>query len=161
MICSPETTEQLYAQIKRQKESQEADRLPESDWPNRTLYPSRELQLKRFIPVLQQADSEPYAIMISSPWGGGKTSFVKALEAEPAFSSDTFLWIEAGGEKSASDIMSSISKQLINILKANNIYLKKIGLIDKYFQAFSDMLDETNWKFFNQLGSVFHTNAEV
>lgn len=160
LICLLESIAQIYTDVTHKKESIEADRLPESDWPNLALYPSRELQLKKFIPILQHADSEPYAIMISGSWGGGKTSFVKALAANRAFLNDTFIWIEAGGEKSTSDIMSNISEQIIEVLKTNNIYLENTGIIDRYFQAFSGMLDETNWKFFNKISSVFGTDTK-
>lgn len=158
-VCILEAIWQIYTQKNRKKESIEADRLPESDWPNLELYPSRELQLKKFIPTLQQMNSEPYAIMISCAWGGGKTSFVRALAADSSFSNDNFIWIEAGGEKSAADIMSSISEQIIDVLKTKNIYLENTGTIDKYFQAFSGVLDETGWKLFNKIGSVFTTNV--
>lgn len=158
-VCLLEAICQIYTQINHKKESIEADRLPESDWPNLELYPSRELQLKKFIPTLQQMNSEPYAIMISCAWGGGKTSFVRALAADSSFSNDNFIWIEAGGEKSAADIMSSISERIIDVLKTKNIYLENTGTIDKYFQAFSGVLDETGWKLFNKIGSVFTTNV--
>lgn len=160
LICILEAIGQICARLSRRKKSPKADKLPESDWPNLELYPSRELQLKKFIPILQQANSEPYAIMISSAWGGGKTSFVKALEADSSFSNDTFIWIEAGGEKSASDIMSNISEQIIGVLKAHNIYLEKADIIDKYFLTFSGILDETDWKLFNKIGAVFGTDTE-
>lgn len=158
-VCILEAIWQIYTQKNRKKESIEADRLPESDWPNLELYPSRELQLRKFIPILQQMNSEPYAIMISCAWGGGKTSFVRALAADSSFSNDTFIWIEAGGEKSAADIMSNISEQIIDVLKTKNIYLENTGIIDKYFQAFSGVLDETGWKLFNKIGSVFTTKT--
>lgn len=160
LILIFEVIGQICTCVNQKKESVEAARLPESDWPNLALYPSRELQLKKFIPILQQSTSEPYAIMISGAWGDGKTSFVKALEADSSFSNDTFIWIEAGGEKSASDIMLDISEKIIAVLKANNKYLEKADAINQYFQTFSGILDETNWKIFNKIGTLFNTDTE-
>lgn len=131
----------------------------ESDYPNPDLYYTRKKQVKRFSSVLNQQKTEPYAIMVSSEWGMGKSSFMMALEE--LASEDTFIWIKAGSEKSVSEIMSEISEQIVEVLKKNNILVEKEGMIEKYFFAFSGLLDETKLGFFNKITNVFTSNKSV
>lgn len=111
------------------------------DYPDPDLYPTRQRQLKRFIAVLEEQRYEPYAVMISGEWGKGKTSFVKALEE--ALRESCFIWVSAGSEKNVTEIMSGISDQIVVVLKKNNIFLERRDLIEKYFLAFSDLLEDT------------------
>lgn len=64
---------------------------------------------------------EPYAIMINAKWGMGKTSFIIALEQK--LNDHTFIWIEAGTEKSVDQLMREISLRIIQTLKENNSQL--------------------------------------
>lgn len=123
-----------------------------SDYPNPDLYHTREKQLEKFIPVLEQQKTEPYALMISGDWGQGKTSFVMALEKR--LNQDAFVWIKAGSEKSVKEIMTEISEQIMEILKRNGVLIEKDDLIEKYFLAFAGALSETGLKSFNALAGA-------
>lgn len=125
----------------------------ESDYPNPNLYFTREKQLEKFVAILEQQKSEPYAVMISGEWGSGKSSFAKALEIK--LKKDDFIWVRAGSEKSVSDIMLDIAEKVLEKLKINNVYIESSDLIEKYFVAFSDLLEESGLKFFNKISSLF------
>lgn len=125
----------------------------EYDFPNPDLYFTREKQLEKFVTVLEQQKSEPYAVMISGEWGSGKSSFAKALERK--LKQDDFIWVRAGSENSVSDIMLDIAEQVLEKLKENNIYIENSDLIEKYFVAFSGLLEESSLKFFNKFSSLF------
>lgn len=129
-----------------------------SGYPNPDLFYTREKQLEKFIPVLEQQKEEPYAIMISGEWGVGKSSFVQALEKR--LTKDAFIWIHSGSEKSVSEIMMEISEQILKILKKNNVLIEKGGLIEKYFLTFSGLLEETGIKFFKQISGILVNNKE-
>ena len=130
--------------------------LKESDYPNPHLYYTREKQLEKFISILEQQKGEPYAVMISGEWGMGKTSFVQALEKKlKELNNDYFVWVYAGSEKSVSDIMVDVAGQILEILKENNIYIENSDLIEKYFVAFSGILEENGLKFFNKIANIF------
>ncbi|MCH5250398.1 MAG: hypothetical protein J1E98_10710 [Lachnospiraceae bacterium] len=135
----------------------------ESDYPNPVLFKPREKQLKNFIAVLEQQKKEPYAIMISGRWGSGKNSFVMALEEKLKEISpkDCFIWVRAGSEKSVSEIVSEISSQIMEILKKNNIYLGHEDIIENYFLAFSDLLDNKGLGFWRKIASSFVYNKAV
>ena len=124
----------------------------ESDYPNPHLYYTREKQLEKFAAILEQQKGEPYAVMISGEWGTGKSSFVKALERK--LKKDYFIWIQAGSEKSVSDIMLDIAEQVLEVLKKNNIYIENGDLIENYFIAFSGLLEESKLKIFNKVSGL-------
>ena len=140
----------LYEKLKCKEEKVVSK---ESDYENDDLYYTRAKQLEKFIPILEQQKEEPYAIMISGEWGLGKTSFVKALEKK--LENDVFIWVRAGSEKSVSEIMIEISEQILEILKDNNILVEKGSLIEKYFLAFSGLLDDSGLNFFSKFASIF------
>lgn len=125
----------------------------ESDYPNPNLYFTREKQLEKFVAILEQQKSEPYAVMISGEWGSGKSSFAKALERK--LDQDDFIWVRAGSEKSVSDIMLNIAEEVLEKLKMNNVYIENSDLIEKYFVAFSGLLEESGFKIFNKFSSLF------
>lgn len=131
----------------------------ESDYSNPNLFPTREKQLEKFLPVLEQQKEEPYAIMISGEWGAGKSSFVKALEKK--LPKDVFIWIRTGGEKSVSEIMMEISERILGVLKENNILIEKDALIEKYFMAFSDFLGTKGIQFFRSVLGLVDNNTKV
>lgn len=56
--------------------------------------------------------------------------------------------------------MPNISEQIIGVLKSHNIYLEKADIIDKYLLTFSSILNETDRKLFNKIGTVFSTDTE-
>ncbi len=141
--------EKLAIEQKRKKEKKKNKGY---DYPDPDLYPTRQRQLERFIAVLEEQRYEPYAVMISGEWGKGKTSFVKALEKE--LKENCFKWIYAGSEKTVSEIMSEISSQILEVLKENNIFLDRKDLIENYFLAFSDLLEDTALKPLKKLASA-------
>lgn len=147
----------IIKKIEKKKDDEEIVS-KESGYPNPDLFYTRKRQLEKFIPVLEQQKKEPYAIMISGEWGVGKSSFVKALEKR--LEDDSFIWIYAGSEKSVSEIMLEISEQILKILKENNIFVEKGGLIEKYFLTFSGLLEETGIKFFNQIANTLGVGKE-
>ncbi len=130
----------------------------EYDYPNPDLYYIRKKQLKKFVSVLEQQKYEPYAIMVSGEWGSGKSSFIKALEKE--LDKDYFIWIQAGSEKTFSDTLLEISEKILEILKENNIFIESDNLIEKYFVAFSGILDETGLKLFNIVKDLLGMNIK-
>lgn len=130
----------------------------EYDYPNTDLYYTRKKQLEKFVSVLEQQKYEPYAIMVSGEWGSGKSSFIKALEKK--LKEDCFIWIQAGSEKTSSDTLLEISEKLLGILKENNIFIENDNLIEKYFVAFSGLLDETGLKFFNIVTGLLGMNIK-
>lgn len=148
----PELIEVIYGNKTVKKVSKE------SDYPNPDLYPTRKRQLENFVPVLEQQKQEPYAIMISGEWGQGKTSFVKALEEK--IKSDVFIWIRAGSEKSVSEIMLEISERILEALKENGVLIERESLIEKYFLSFTELLDETGLRLFNNFANIFFVNKE-
>lgn len=141
----------IFAIGKSKAEEKEISK--ESDYSNPDLYFTREKQLEKFVAILEQQKSEPYAVMISGEWGSGKTSFVKALERK--LEQDDFIWVCAGSEKSVSDIMLNIAEEVLEKLKINNVYIDNGDLIEKYFVAFSGLLEESGLKFFNKVSSLF------
>ena len=145
----------LFSYLKKEKKQVKRK---DSDYPNPELYPTRERQLDNFIRILQQQIGEPYTVMISGKWGTGKTSFVQALQRK--LKEDEFIWIEAGSEKSVSDIMLEISEEIIKILNQNNIYVESKSLIEKYFMAFAGMIDNTGSRVWDKLFGVFFHNQE-
>ena len=126
----------------------------ETGYPNTDLYPTRRKQLNSFISVLDEQKDEPYAIMISGEWGTGKTSFVKALEEKK--SEDIFIWIQAGSEKTAADIMQDIANQIITILKKEGTFLEEDKLIDQYFLAFAHTIANAGEKTAENVLNVIH-----
>ncbi len=152
VICMDVVVEEL----KKLQSNENETIVKESDYPNPDLYYTRQKQLEKFIPVLKQQKSEPYAIMISSEWGMGKSSFMMALEKRAY--EDSFIWVRAGSEKSVSEIMLEISEKILDILRKNNILIEREGLIEKYFLAFAGVLAETNLGLFNKITSAFKKN---
>jgi len=126
--------------------------LIESDYPDSNLYYTRKKQLENFLPILRQQKKEPYALMISGEWGSGKSSFIKALEKRE--SEDIFIWVETGSEKSVSEIMAEISEEIVDTLKNNNVLVEKEEVIESYFFAFSQILEETKLGIFNNLFNI-------
>ena len=138
--------------LEEEKTEKKEDISEETDYPNPELYPVRKRQLRKFVKVLREQKKEPYAIMIDGAWGSGKSSFVKALEKE--LDQDEFIWIYAGSEKTVSEILGDISDQLTAILKKNHIFVEKGGWIEKYFQAFSGMMDGFGMEVLSQVIKV-------
>ena len=116
----------------------------ESDYPNNDLYPTRRRQLNSFIKILKEHQCEPYGVMVDGEWGLGKTSFIKALEKK--LSEDVFIWIWAGSEKTAADVMGELANQIIRLLEEEGIYIEENDVIEKYFYAFSGVSDKIDIK---------------
>ncbi len=133
---------------KKVKEKNKADGYPNSD-----LFPTRQKQLEKFIALLEHLEQEPYAIMISGEWGSGKTSFVKKLEEK--LETKNFVWVNAGSEKTVTEVMAEISAEIVDILRKNNVFLEHKDLIEKYFLAFSDLFDDTALKPLRKISTVF------
>lgn len=127
--------------FEKNAEKQEKNLRKETDYSDSNLYPARRKQLERFAEILEEQKYEPYAIMISGEWGIGKSSFVKALEEKLA--DDSFIWICAGSEKTVSEILSEISSKIVGVLRKSNIFVGHSGLIEQYFLAFSDLIENT------------------
>lgn len=51
--------------------------------------------------------------------------------------------------------MLDVAGQILKILKENNIYIENSDLIEKYFVAFSGLLEENGLKFFNKISNLF------
>ena len=130
-----------------------------SDCPNADLFYKREVQLNRFIPVLKDLKSEPYAILISGEWGVGKTSFIKAMERK--LDNDVFIWLYAGSEKSVSEIMQEVSNNIINVLKRNRIIIENVWMIEKYFLSFVDAWNEKGGKVFRRIAELFMNEESI
>lgn len=124
----------------------------ENDYPNPDLYPTRRKQLEKFITVLKQQEHEPYAVMVSGEWGAGKSSFIQALEKK--LDTNSFIWVYAGSEKTVSEIMADISMEILKVLKKNNIFIENKDSIEKYFLAFSDLVEDTALKPLKRISSV-------
>lgn len=124
----------------------------EDDYPNPDLYPTRRKQLEKFITVLKQQEHEPYAVMVSGEWGVGKSSFIQALEKK--LDTNSFIWVYAGSEKTVSEIMSYIFNKILEVLKKNSIFIENKNSIEKYFLAFSDLVEDTALKPLKKISSV-------
>lgn len=135
-----------------QKEKKEKEKRKEDDYPNPDLYPTRRKQLEKFVTVLKQQEDEPYAVMISGEWGAGKSSFIQALEKR--LDKNSFIWVYAGSEKTVLEIMSDISAQIVGVLKKNNIFIENKNLIEKYFLAFSDLMEDTPLKPLKKVSNI-------
>lgn len=146
----------LYLQLTKKEDNSITK---ESDNPNFDLLYQRKNQLDKFIKVLDAQMQEPYAIMINAKWGMGKTSFVKALERR--LNDHTFIWIDIGTEKSVDQLMVEISLKIIQILKENNIFIESDGLIENYFKSFSDIIQESKFKFLNYFISNYSMNNDI
>ncbi len=147
----------LEKRMRIQKGEKESNK--ENDYPNPDLFPTREKQLKNFKIVLKQLKQEPYSIMISGEWGVGKTSFIKRLEKE--LCTDSFIWVYAGSEKTVTEIMSEISTNILDILRKNNIFLEHKDLIEGYFLAFTNMLEDKAFKPMKKLSTVFVGSKDI
>ena len=152
IISAEVLTSLLEKLLLKQKGDKEKGKSKKYDYPDPDLYPTRKKQLERFLVVLKEQRYEPYAVMVSGEWGTGKTSFVQALEK--ASEKDCFKWIYAGCEKNVSEIMSEISAQIVEVLKENNIFLERKDLVEKYFLAFSDLLEDTALKPLKKISGV-------
>ena len=130
-----------------------------SDYPNADLFYEREIQLDRFLQVLNDLKKEPYAILISGEWGTGKTSFIKAMERK--LDNDVFIWLYAGSEKSISEIMQEVSNSIINVLKRNKIIIENTWMIEKYFLSFVDAWDEKRGKLIRSIVDMFINEEPV
>lgn len=135
-----------------QKEKKEKEKRKEDDYPSPDLYPTRRKQLEKFVTVLRQQEHEPYAVMISGEWGAGKSSFVQALEKR--LDKNSFIWVCAGSEKTVLEIMSDISAQIVGVLKKNNIFIENKNSIEKYFLAFSDLMEDTPLKPLKKVSNI-------
>lgn len=135
-----------------QKEKKEKQKRKEDDYPNPDLYPTRRKQLEKFVTVLKQQEDEPYAVMISGEWGAGKSSFIQALEKR--LDKNSFIWVYAGSEKTVLEIMSDISAQIVGVLKKNNIFIENKNSIEKYFLAFSDLMEDTPLKPLKKVSNI-------
>lgn len=143
--------------IQKQEKVKEKDKA--DGYPNSDLFPTRKKQLDNFIKLLEQLEKEPYAIMISGEWGSGKTSFVKKLEEK--LETKNFIWVYAGSEKTVTEIMSEISAKIVDVLRKNNIFLEHKDLIEKYFLAFSDLLEDTALKPLRKISTVFVNSKDI
>lgn len=139
--------EKLMSIQKKEKEKRKED-----DYPSPDLYPTRRKQLEKFVTVLRQQEHEPYAVMISGEWGAGKSSFVQALEKR--LDKNSFIWVYAGSEKTVLEIMSDISAQIVGVLKKNNIFIENKNSIEKYFLAFSDLMEDTPLKPLKKVSNI-------
>lgn len=142
-----------------QQKKKEKEKRKEDDYPNPDLYPTRRRQLEKFVSVLEQQEHEPYAIMISGEWGSGKSSFVQALEKK--LDKNSFIWVYAGSEKSVLETMSDISDKIVKVLKKNNIFIGDKNSIEKYFLAFSDLVEDTALKPLKKISSVLMKGRSV
>ncbi len=142
----------LSEKRRKEQEKKEEEHTKESDYSNKDLLDTRKRQLERFIPILKQQKDEPYAVMISGEWGVGKSSFVKALEDR--MPEDCFVWVKAGSEKTVSEIMLEISEQILKILRENNVFIESEGFIERYFLAFSGLLDEAGLGFWGKISHM-------
>lgn len=52
--------------------------------------------------------------------------------------------------------MGILSRKLIDVLRANKVYLENTDIIDQYFQAFSGILEESGWKLLDKISPFFH-----
>lgn len=141
----------MLESLNRNGEEEEISK--QSDYPNSDLYATRVRQLDKFVEILKQQKGEPYAVMISGEWGMGKSSFAKALEKR--LNNDYFIWVHAGSEKSVSDVMTDIAGKILEKMKISNIYIENSDLIENYFAAFSDLLEESGLNFFNKVAKQF------
>lgn len=136
--------------INIQQDKKEENR--EDDYPNPDLYPTRRKQLEKFVTVLKQQEHEPYAVMVSGEWGAGKSSFIQALEKK--LDKNSFIWVYAGSEKTVSEIMSDISSKILEVLKKNSVFIENKDSIEKYFLAFSDIIEDTALKPLKKISTV-------
>lgn len=67
---------------------------------------------------------------------------------------NSFIWVYAGSEKTVSEIMSDISIEILEVLKKNNIFIENKDSIEKYFLAFSDLVEGTALKPLKRISSV-------
>lgn len=102
--------------------------------------------------VLKQQEHEPYAVMVSGEWGTGKSSFIQALEKK--LDKNSFIWVYAGSEKTVSEMMSDISAKILEVLKKNSVFIENKDSIEKYFLAFSDLMEDTTLKPIKRISSV-------
>ena len=135
-----------------QQEKKEKEKRKEDDYPNSDLYPTRRKQLEKFVTVLKQQEHEPYAVMISGEWGVGKSSFIQALEKR--LDKNSFIWVYAGSEKTVLETMSDISAKIVGVLKKNNVFIENKDSIEKYFLAFSELIEDTALKPLKKISNV-------
>ena len=67
--------------------------------------------------------------------------------------------VDGGSRDRTCEIVSKISNQIMDILRKNNIYLGHEDLVEKYFLAFSDILDKKGWGFWKKFASNFEYNG--
>lgn len=64
------------------------------------------------------------------------------------------MWVYAGSEKTVSEIMSDISSKILEVLKKNSVFIENKDSIEKYFLAFSDIMEDTALKPLKKISSV-------
>ncbi len=133
-------SEKRRKEQEKKEEEEKEEHTKESDDSNGNLFYTRQKQLEKFIPILKQQRGEPYAVMISGEWGMGKSSFIKGLKKQ--MTEDYFIQVNAGSEKTVSEIMLEISEQVLEILRENNVFIENGNAIERYFLTFSGLLDE-------------------
>lgn len=110
------------------------------------LFESRKIQLKYFYEEMKEIKEDPFAVMISGPWGYGKTSFINGFMYKMTHGETVegeFVLVEAGFDYNVVGMLSDIAVQLERIFSRNNIYIGKGSAVDKYFSGIIDMLKET------------------
>lgn len=118
------------------------------------LYPSRKRQLQNFSREIENIKAEPYAIMISAPWGNGKTSFMHAFCHKNQ--RDEFILIDAGIECDIKNLLEYIGKQLESIFETNGFYAGRGKVIENYFEHMSRMIGSSAHEMAGDILTSFH-----
>ena len=125
------------------------------------LFSSRRKQLKFVKKELINKFDNINSVVISGNWGTGKSSFVNALKNELLKDNNVdIINIQCGIECDLKQILNSISLQIENIMKKNNIYTRNNGIIHKYFKSIYNLVENTDYEIFAHIGNLFKNNTQ-
>lgn len=125
------------------------------------MFSSRRKQLKFVKKELINKFDNINSVVISGNWGTGKSSFVNALKNELLKDNNVdIINIQCGIECDLKQILNSISLQIENIMKKNNIYTRNNGIIHKYFKSIYNLVENTDYEIFAHIGNLFKNNTQ-
>lgn len=128
---------------------------------NNQLFSSRKKQLEFVQKELINKFDDINSVVISGNWGTGKSSFVNVLKKELLKEKMVdIINVQCGIECDLKQILNSISLQIENIMKKNNIYTRNNGIIHKYFKNIYNLVENTDYEIFANAGNLFENNPK-
>ncbi len=105
------------------------------------LFASRNQQLTALVKECKDWPDEPYAVLLSAPWGFGKTSFIHAFQKQLTENgTGEFITVNAGYNPSLSGFLQDISAQLCSIFKKNGFWVHGNDALKGYVRHIESLM---------------------